>query len=74
MIKNKYTKLVAAMAITLFAGAAQAAYVDIAVNGSQVGRSFQGHWELPDKQYRASILLLAPTPLTLKSLAWRRML
>ncbi len=27
MIKSKYTKLVAAMGITLFAGAAQAAYM-----------------------------------------------
>jgi hypothetical protein len=33
MLNKKYTKLVAAMGITLFAGVAQAALVDVAVNG-----------------------------------------
>ena len=48
MIKNKYTKLVAAMGITLFAGAAQAAYMNIAVNGDFETGDFTG-WTLdPD--------------------------
>ena len=33
MIKNKYTKLVAAMGITLFAGTVQAAVLDVVTNG-----------------------------------------
>ena len=47
MIKNKYTKLVAAMAITLFAGTAQAAYVDIAVNGDFEAGNFTGWTQFP---------------------------
>lgn len=45
MFNKKSTKLVAAMAITLFAGVAQAAYQDIAVNGGFETGDFTG-WTL----------------------------
>ena len=42
MLKNKCTKLVVAIGITLFAGTAQAALIDLAVNGDFETGDFYG--------------------------------
>jgi hypothetical protein len=47
MLNKKYTKLAAAMGITLFAGAAQAAYQNIAVNGGFETGDFTGWAQFP---------------------------
>ena len=47
MFNKKCTKLVAAMGITLFAGAAQAVYMDIAVNGGFETGDFTGWAQFP---------------------------
>jgi hypothetical protein len=47
MFNKKYTKLVAAMGVTLFAGAAQAAIVELAPNGNlETGDFSGGNWVL----------------------------
>ena len=62
MIKNKYTKLVAAMAITLFAGTAQAAYVDIAVNGDFETGDFTGWATFPGSLGAGGQTIVAGNP------------
>ena len=60
MIKNKYTKLLAAMGITLFAGAAQAAYIDIAVNGGFETGDFTGWTQFPGSLGAAGQTIVSP--------------
>ena len=47
MLKNKCTKLVVAIGITLFAGTAQAALIDLAVNGDFETGDFTGWTQFP---------------------------
>jgi hypothetical protein len=48
MLKNKYTKLVAAMGITLFAASAQAAIVELTTNGGFETGDFTGWTQFPN--------------------------
>jgi hypothetical protein len=60
MLNKKYTKLAAAMGITLFAGAAQAAYMDIAVNGGFETGDFTGWAQFPGSLGAAGQTIVAP--------------
>ena len=60
MLNNKCTKLAAAMGITLFAGAAQAAYMDIAVNGGFETGDFTGWTQFPGSLGTAGQTVVAP--------------
>jgi len=59
---KKSTKLVAAMGITLFAGTAQAAYMDIAVNGDFETGDFTGWSQFPGSQGAAAQTIAAGNP------------
>ena len=60
MLNNKCTKLAAAMGITFFAGAAQAAYMDIAVNGGFETGDFTGWTQFPGSLGTAGQTVVAP--------------
>jgi hypothetical protein len=62
MFNKKCTKLVAAMGITLFAGAAQAAYQDIAVNGGFETGDFTGWAQFPGSLGPAGQTIVAGNP------------
>ncbi len=62
MIKNKYTKLVAAMGVALFAGTAQAAYMDIAVNGDFETGDFTGWTQFPGSLGAGGQTIVAGNP------------
>ena len=61
MFNKKCTKLVAAMGITLFAGAAQAAFQDIAVNGGFETGNFSGWAQYPSGGTTQSIITTNPS-------------
>ena len=60
MFNKKCTKLVAAMGFTLFAGAAQAAYQDIAVNGGFETGDFTGWTQFPGSLGAGGQTVVAP--------------
>ena len=60
MFNKKCTKLVAAMGFTLFAGAAQAAYMDIAVNGGFETGDFTGWTQFPGSLGAAGQTIVSP--------------
>ena len=60
MFNKKSTKLVAAMGITLFAGVAQAAYQDIAVNGGFETGDFTGWAQFPGSLGPAGQTIITP--------------
>ena len=62
MFNKKCTKLVAAMGITLFAVAAQAAYQDIAVNGDFETGDFTGWTQFPGTGGAAAQTIVAGNP------------
>ena len=62
MFNKKCTKLVAAMGITLFAGAAQAAYQNIAVNGDFETGDFTGWTQFPGSSGPAGQTIVAGNP------------
>ena len=62
MFNKKCTKLAAAMGITLFAGAAQAAYMDIAVNGDFETGDFTGWAQFPGSLGAAGQTIVAGNP------------
>jgi len=62
MLNKKCTKLVAAMGITLFAGTAQAAYQDIAVNGDFETGDFTGWAQFPGSSGPAGQTIVTGNP------------